>query len=250
MGDLTRALGMTRTPSSYLGKSVVKLRSVMTMRTENCHHAEEHHQSSSYWGLSTCWEVSSWRVWLGRNRKNIASVITLHTKSLPLSILLPLSIAVKRQTLSLVHGQCHAFGKSVVKGTKLQIFTFSPTFYLCSSVERDIAAIWTMIKLPLPKLLSLSSVGPSLSVYLACNEDADSSGCHFKRNCKIQWLPNLLITQCENRRVCYESKGRVPMQAYYLWRQINANTLLLPSSLSLLTHECEPLKLESWAEVV
>ena len=61
---------------------------------------------------------------------------------------------------------------------------------------------------------------------------------------QICWLHNEQIGEYVMKR-----KAK-PIQAYYLWRQINANTLLLPSSLSLLTHECEPLKLESWAEVV
>ena len=120
------------------------------LRAEKCHSNENSRLSScwevsSKWGLSSCCGLSSWHVWLGRTRKNIASVITLHTKSLPLSILLPLSVAVKQLPLSLVHGQCHAFGKSVVKRTRLQIFPFSPTFFFCFSVGRDIAAIWTMI---------------------------------------------------------------------------------------------------------
>ena len=142
MGDLTRALGMTRTPSSYLGKSVLELRSVIAMRTQDCHHAEKCHQNEDCHHAADCHhDMFDWE----EPEKNIASVITLHTKSLPLSILLPLSVAVKQLPLSLVHGQCHAFGKSVVKRTRLQIFPFSPTFFFCFSVGRDIAAIWTMI---------------------------------------------------------------------------------------------------------
>ena len=65
--------------------------------------------------------------------------------------------------------------------------SFYPTFFsfYCGYLDNDQTQA-------LPKLLSLS-LRPSLSVYLPPNEEADSSGCPFKRNGNAQ---NLRIAMC------------------------------------------------------
>ena len=178
MGDLTRALGMTRTPSSYLGKRLLQ-------------------RVSSYW------EVSSYS---GRKREKqgqyhplVAMIHTLRTKSL--------SIAVRTMAVKTAKSFPCPWSMSSLSwkccGGKLHFLPLSFSTF-CGYLDNDQGEA-------LPKLLSLS---PSLSVYLPPDEDAHSSGWPFKRNISIQWLQNVHIIRYNKHVV----NGKTVEAGYYLWK--------------------------------
>ena len=97
----------------------------------------------------------------------VAMIHTLRPKSLSIAVR---TMAVKTAESFLLPGQCHAFRESVVQASfSFSNFLFS--FY-CGYLDNDQAEA-------LPKLLSLSTIPSSISVYCSCHNNQE---CSLKRN--------------------------------------------------------------------